>query len=85
MTFQTGTCNYKVVWKAYFHVPGNELLGQQQVLGEYESKIDAELAFVEDGFSRTEPGSRNWKGRNGYARGYINPVIEYDFNIEDLL
>lgn len=80
MAFETGTCNYTIKWNVYFHVSGTELRGPQEKMGEYETKLDAEYALVEDGFSRKEAGSNYWRGRGGYAEGYITRVVEYDFN-----
>lgn len=78
MEYETGNCNYVVVWKVHYHVSGTELLGRQELMGEYESEAVAEAALIAAGFSQPDNAGGFW--RKSYTHGYTTRVVEYDFN-----
>lgn len=77
MAYVTGTCNFVIKWIVYFHVSGNELPGKQEKMGEYETELGAELALVDEGFTRRIAGKNDWQKQ--YTHAYISRFVGYDF------
>lgn len=77
--FETGTCDYAVVYRVTSNTSGDELLGPTVDEGEFSDELSAAtfLANKKGAFTRTPYGS--WIGNNGYTRANITRMVRYGF------
>ena len=66
MAYEIVEC--EVVWNAGYYQSGNEQLGTAHTLGDFETRAEAEQAFIDAGFVLDEYSS--W--RASYCSGYIS-------------